>query len=129
MEENFIKIDEWMERYWSAVMLQERDKLSAFFTPEATVRWQCSNEQFTVDEFIQANCEYPGEWDGKIERLERFGSKVITAVRVTNGELSFHVVSFFMMAEGLISSLDEYWGDDGPAPQWRQDLKLGKPIS
>jgi len=22
----------------------------------------------------------------------------------------------------------EYWGDDGIAPQWRQDKKIGKPI-
>ncbi|NLJ40498.1 MAG: nuclear transport factor 2 family protein, partial [Clostridiales bacterium] len=25
-------------------------------------------------------------------------------------------------------TLDEYWGDDGPIPQWRKDMHIGKPI-
>ena len=28
-----------------------------------------------------------------------------------------------------ILSRDEYWGDDGIAPHWRLDKKIGKPIA
>lgn len=42
--------------------------------------------------------------------------------------LSFHVVSFFKFEEGKIISLDEYWGDDGRPPAWREEMKIGKAI-
>ena len=32
------------------------------------------------------------------------------------------------MVDGKIASVDEYWGDDGPAPQWRQDKHIGTKI-
>ena len=31
---------------------------------------------------IRANCEYPGEWDGEIERIENAGDVVITGMMV-----------------------------------------------
>ena len=27
-----------------------------------------------------------------------------------------------------IIEVDEYWGDDGPAPQWRMNKHIGRPI-
>jgi hypothetical protein len=53
-----------IKEFWSAVLKQDADKLKTFFKETAYVNWHCTNENFTVDEFIQANCEYPGEWDG-----------------------------------------------------------------
>ncbi len=56
---------------------------------------------------------------------------MITAAHVhtKDGTLSFHVVSFFRMEDNRIISVDEYWGDDGPAPAWRLDKKIGRKIS
>lgn len=42
--------------------------------------------------------------------------------------LSFHAVSFIGTREDKIISIDEYWSDDGPAPQWRLDKCIGNPI-
>ena len=55
-----------------------------------------TNEHFTVDEFIQANCEYPGEWDGEIQRIEYLKDTVITVVHVFSLDktISCHVTSF-----------------------------------
>ncbi|WP_242830614.1 hypothetical protein [Desulfitobacterium hafniense] len=53
---------------------------------------------------------------------------MITVTRVWSKENSFHVASFFEMSEDKIKVLDEYWGDDGTAPQWRIDKNIGKPI-
>lgn len=36
--------------------------------------WHCTNECFNVEEFIRANCEYPGEWEGEVERIEKIGN-------------------------------------------------------
>ena len=119
-----------LELYWRAVLEQDRDSLRGYFTPDATITWPCTNERFTAEEFVRANCEYPGEWDGKIERCLELGDQLVTAVRVFSKDktLSFHVVSFFRLEGGKIAALDEYWGDDGPPPQWRTNLHIGKPI-
>ena len=116
--------------YWDAVLKQDADAMRAFFQDTAYINWHCTNEHFTVDEFIRANCEYPGEWDGAVERVECIGSLIVTAVNVftRSRELSFHVVSFIHINDGKIDSIDEYWGDDGPAPQWRLDKKIGSAI-
>ena len=116
--------------FWNAVLKQEADKLCTFFKDTAYVNWHCTNEHFTVKEFIQANCEYPGEWDGEIERVEEFGNLIITAVHVFSSDkkLSFHVVSFIEIEDEKIIAINEYWGDDGTAPQWRLDKKIGMKI-
>ena len=32
---------------------------------------------YTVEEYIKANCEYPGDWDGKIERIDKTNNIII----------------------------------------------------
>lgn len=77
--------------------------------------------KFTVEEYIKANCEYPREWDGEIKRIEKTGDIFIVVVYVytCDRSSSFHVVPFMQVRDGKILSLDEYWEDDGAAPQWR----------
>lgn len=83
-----------------------------------------------MDEFIIANCEYPGEWDGVVERIDALGSLTVTVTRVypKDRSRSFHVTSFIRAENDKIASLDEYWADDGDAPQWRLDKHIGTPI-
>ncbi len=40
------------------------------------------NKDDKIEEYIQANCEYPGTWNGTIERIEQIGNLIITAVTV-----------------------------------------------
>lgn len=117
-------------QYWSDTLRQDAAAMRRYFHPDACVRWHNTNELFTVDEFIRANCEYPGQWDGNVERVEKAGDQVITATHVFTKDksLSFHVVSFILLKEDKIISIDEYWGDDGAVPQWRQDKHIGSPI-
>lgn len=120
----------WANAYWKAVAAQEEAALRAFFAPDAVIRWYNTNECFTVSEFLRANCEYPGDWAGAVERVEPTERGAVTAARVwtRDGGMSFHAVSFFTLEDGKIKALDEYWGDDGPAPQWRRELGIGTPI-
>ena len=121
---------DWLRRYWQAVAAQDAQAMRAYFDPQAEIRWHNTNERFTLDAFIRANCEYPGAWAGEVERAEIFLDHAVTVTRVwaTDGDASLHVVSFFKLQKEKIRLLDEYWGDDGPAPAWRQALQLGKPI-
>lgn len=119
-----------IRRFWADVLRQDADAIRAYFHPDAVIRWHCTNEQFTVEEFIRANCEYPGDWGGEIERVERSGELLITVVHVfpKDCSASFHVTSFIRTAEDRIAAVDEYWADDGTAPQWRQALHIGSKI-
>ena len=119
-----------IKQFWKAVLAQERDGIREFFHEDAYVNWHCTNERFTVEEFIQANCEYPGDWDGEIERGEQAGDTLITVARVYSRDrsMSFHVTSFIRAKADKIASVDEYWADDGPAPQWRRKMGVGRPI-
>ncbi len=117
-------------QFWDAVLRQDREAIRSYFDADAYVNWHNTNEQFTVDEFIRANCEYPGEWTGEVEKEIHIDDTIITATHVEtqDGSLSFHVTSFIQVKDGKIVAMDEYWGDDGEAPQWRQDMKIGSKI-
>lgn len=119
-----------IKQFWKAVLAQDRDTIRLYFSDDAYVNWHCTNEHFTVEEFIQANCEYPGEWDGEVERIESVGDIVITATHVypKDKSMSFHVISFIRTKQDKIISVDEYWADDGDVPQWRQEMHIGRPI-
>jgi len=117
--------------FWKAVLTQKRDELPVYFEPDAVIRWHCSNEQFTVKEYIRVNCDYPGEWDGTIERIDKTKAGYVTAVKVfpVDHSASCHVVSFIVLENDRIVSLDEYWADDGDAPEWRKNMGVGVPIT
>ena len=115
--------------YWSAVIAQNAEAMQTFFHADAVVNWHNTNERFSVREFLLANCRYPGQWSGEVERVERCGDTVVTVTRVRSPEASFHAVSCFRILNDKIARLDEYWGDDGESPQWRKELHLGTPIS
>lgn len=116
--------------YWKAALSQQPEEMKVFFHKDTFVNWHNTNEHFTVNEFIKANCEYPGDWDGEIERIEKFSDLIITVVHVYSGDrkISCHVTSFIKIKDGKIAFIDEYWGDDGTTPQWRLDKHIGTPI-
>lgn len=113
--------------FFHAVIAQDADALRAFFQPDAWVEWLCTNEHFAVEEYIRANCEYPVHWKGQIEKLIWTQDGFIMAARVEPQDESaaFHVVSFVKLRNEKVASMEEYWADDGPAPKWRQEMKIG----
>lgn len=116
--------------FFKAVLEQDEKAIRGYFHEDAYVNWHCTNEYFCLDEYIVANCEYPGEWDGKIERVEKLENLYIVVAKVFLKDESafFHVVSFIRTEKGKIVSMDEYWADDGCAPRWRLDKHIGTPI-
>ncbi len=114
--------------FWKAVLMQNEQEIRKFFNKDACIRWHCTNEQFNLNEYIIANCEYPGDWDGIVERIETLHDLIITVTKVysTDRSSSFHVTSFMKIKDDKIVSLDEYWADDGNPPQWRLDKNIGK---
>ena len=117
-------------QYWQAVLAQQPQQMRRLFDPEAAINWHNTGEQFTAEEFIRANCAYPGRWNGRLERVETLPDRIITAVQVfsRDGRISCHVTSFMQLRQDRILTPDEYWGDDGEAPRWRQQMQLGRAL-
>ena len=119
-----------VQEFAQAVLRQDAAALRSYFAPDAYVNWHCSNEHFTAEEYIIANCEYPGDWDGEIlsilPALEQ--TVLITKVWPKDKSASFHCVSVIRWKKNKIVALTEYWSDDGSAPQWRQEMGIGTPI-
>lgn len=121
---------ELVRQYWDDIHRRNWDGLAQYFHEGAVIRWHNTNEQFTADEFIRINAQYPGNWLIKVERLACAENLVISVVKVCQDgqSVSFHATSFFEFRDGKIAALDEYWGDDGEAPEWRLDQHIGRPI-
>lgn len=117
-------------KFWNDVLEQNADAIKDYFDKNAYINWHCTNEHFNVDEFIIANCEYPGNWDGEVERVEKINDLFITVTHVYSKDktLSFHATSFIKVIDDKIAAVDEYWADDGMAPDWRLDRQIGKAI-
>lgn len=124
-------LKEIIKSLWKDIAEQNADRLSGYFCENAIVNWHNTNECFTVLEYVRANCEYPGEWCGLVERIEVFGDLVISVTRVwlKDESSAFYATSFIEFLGDKIISLDEYWGDISTAPQWRLDKKIGIPIT
>ena len=116
--------------FFNDVVSKNEAALPSYFMEDAVIRWHCTKEKFTVDEYVRVNCAYPGQWGGEIERIEDFGEKVILVARVfsPDGSSSFHLVSFISLKDGRISELDEYWADDEEAPDWRKQMLCKRSI-
>ena len=117
-------------KFQKAVIDQNEDEIRRYFHPDAYINWHCTNEHFTVDEFIIANCEYPGNWEGEVERVEEKGDLIIAVTNVypKDRSASFHAVSFIKTENDKIISMDEYWADDSLPPKWRLNKNIGKKI-
>lgn len=118
-------------RYWQACADQQREELRTFFHKDATILWHNTNECFTLEEFICANCDYPGSWQGEVKRVDEIAGGLVTAVHIyskTDITVSFHVTSFFHMEHDKIVFLEEYRGEDGEPPDLETKKKIGRPI-
>lgn len=121
---------ELVKYLWSEMGRQHWENARSCFSQNAVIRWHNTNETFNSDEFILINSRYPGNWNISIERLDQSENVIISVVSVKslNDETSLYAVSFFNIMDNKIISLDEYWSDNGNPPQWRINMKVGRPI-
>ena len=57
-----------VQKFWKAVLSQRENEIRSYFQQDAFINWHCTNEHFTVEEFIIANFRGTGtamwkEWN------------------------------------------------------------------
>jgi len=116
---NLHKTDESFDvgRFIEAVAAQNASELRTYFNDDAIIRWHDSNEQFGVEEYIRANCEYPGRWVGELQRVETASDTTIIVTKIRSDESTHFITTFARLAGGKISRLDEYYSDLNEAPE------------
>ena len=114
-----------INKFWNEVITQNEDELRNYFHEDAIIKWPNTHEQFSAEEYIRVNCDYPGKWKGEIERIEEKDDLLIVVghVLAEDESESHHVVSFIRVKDDKITEMVEYWGQDSDAPDWRRDDK------
>lgn len=108
---------------WRAAAAQDAAEMARYFAEDAVILWPNTGERFGLPGYLRANCEYPGQWEGEVERIAPDGS--FSVARVWSAEAgTFRAVSFYRWEGARVSRLEEYWGDVGPAPAWRAGFSL-----
>lgn len=108
---------------WQAVAAQDEHKLAQFFTVDARIFWPNTGERFGLPGYLRANCDYPGQWSGQVEKVAEDGSYSVARVWSPEG-VTARAVTFYQWRDGKIEQMVEYWGDVAPTPDWRRGLSL-----
>lgn len=116
-----MRVEDTIRALWQAVAEQDEEKLSGFFTPDARIIWPNTDERFDLNGYLRANCDYPGRWSGKVEKIASDGGYSVARVWTAEGTAA-RAVTFYQWRNGKIAQMTEYWGDIGPAPEWRKGL-------
>lgn len=121
-------LEQKVKTFWKHIDNADFDKLAEIMRVDANVILPNTKEIFRgCKKYIEFNKDYPGRWYAKIEKLIATKNKVISAVEITNDEgVSLYVTSFFEFEDGLIKEVTEYWGENGEAPEWRQDKEYSE---
>ncbi|MCI8942970.1 MAG: nuclear transport factor 2 family protein [Oscillospiraceae bacterium] len=116
-----MEFEDMIHALWQAVSEQDEEKLPQFFTPDACICWPNTDERFDLNGYLRANCDYPGRWSGEVEKIASDGSWSVARVWSMEGTAA-RAVTFYRWRNGKIAQMTEYWGDIGPAPEWRRGL-------
>jgi hypothetical protein len=108
-----MKLKKIVRRFWRDMDARKWDNIRSYFSKNAGVHWPNTGEHLGAEGLRKINSEYPGNRRIAIEKIIAANNIVISIVKITDDTASFHVASFFTFKSKKISSLVEYWGEDG----------------
>ena len=109
-------------RFWEVMATNDFVAASRLLSPDYRCIWPQSSEVIEgPDAFAAVNAAYPasGPWRFEVKRLVADGSKVVTDVDITDGDIQATAVTFHTVRGALISKQVEYWPDAYDPPAWR----------
>ena len=116
---------------WHCLNEKRWDDARKLLSEEFVADWPQSKEKMDADGFIEVNRNYPGQHEIQIfnfwhdydswEHRSHVTTLVyIKSVMPDGKKLELYATSFFEIEDGKILTLDEYWAETYPPPDWRK---------
>ena len=88
-----------IKQFWKAVLAQDEEEIRKYFHKDAYVNWHCTNEHFTVDEYIIANCAESEPYiTADYRRMLENTGQLVNGMRI--------ILSLFPNAKGIFAVED-----------------------
>jgi ketosteroid isomerase-like protein len=116
---------EVVKKFWSLMQSNDFRSVGEVLSDDFVLEWPQSGERIRGrDNFAAMNEEYPahGVWRFTINRI--FGDDVqsVSDVSLTDGVQVARVISFFVIGDGQIQKMVEFWPDPFAVPENRKHL-------
>lgn len=111
---------------WAAFQARDWDAARALMHDGLQARWWTSGERFDgADAFVAVQRAYPEGWTIRLLEVSRLeDGRVMSLVRVDQPPQAFFATSLFVVDDGRILRIDEYWATAEAPPEWRQPGRL-----
>ena len=106
---------------WSAFQARDWPSARALLHDDLQAVWWTSGERFDgADAFITVNARYPEGWTIHLIDVSMLrDGRVMSVVRVDHLPQSFFATTFYLVDDGVITAIDEYWATLEAPPAWR----------
>ena len=121
---------ELVRAFWERMEARDWDGARALLADGYTCDYPASGERFgSADAFVAMNRAYPEGWAITVDETVESGGRVVARVRVSQGDVLHHCLSFADVEGGLIARSADFWLDDrgDPAPDWRAPYRTEEP--
>ena len=125
----YVRLPTWpsvqvVRQLWAAFEARDWRRARALLRDDLQATWWTSGERFTnADVFIRAQADYPEGWQIRLIECERLeDGRVMSVVRVDQPPHHFYATSIFLLDDGRIVAIDEYWATADAPPAWRDAL-------
>lgn len=111
-----------IQDFWNAMGTNDFDFAATFLHPDFEYFMPQTNEYLAGrDMFAKLNAAYPteGKWGFTVQSIIADGDDVVSDVKITDGRMDAHALTFHTLQDGLILRQKEFWPDTYPAPAWR----------
>lgn len=108
--------------WWVAIDSGAYADAASLLAPDTPVDWPLTGERLPSPQTWQlVNERYPSQapWRATILDLLTDGDRVVTFTKVTDGHLNDLAISHFVIRDGLIVQLVEFWPETYAVPTWR----------
>lgn len=112
-------------QYWARMASNDFASVGALLADDFVLDWPQSGERIRGrDAYVRMNTEYPahGRWTFEVDRLLGAGAEAVSDVRVSDGVVRAHALTFFTVVDGRIARILEYWPEPFEAAAWRAHL-------
>jgi ketosteroid isomerase-like protein len=110
--------------YWSATETRDWDAYAALLSPEVVYEMAQTRERVVGREaYVRFNRAYPGDWHLTPDRIHGDATGAASLVDFVVGDETMTGITFFGFdADGLITSVRDFWPEPYEPPTGREDL-------